>query len=110
MICLSRLLRLPAAQTICLLIGLVSLSAITSGQTRAKAAAGEEEPIFNDYRGVQIGWLAEDVRKKLGSPADKVKSRIFMSLTKRRLLKFFTIKRPTKSSLFPSILRMVLQV
>ena len=71
MICLSRLLRLPAAQTICLLIGLVSLSAITSGQTRAKAAAGEEEPIFNDYRGVQIGWLAEDVRKKLGSPADK---------------------------------------
>ncbi|HSE26503.1 MAG TPA: hypothetical protein VLB68_32850 [Pyrinomonadaceae bacterium] len=70
MICLSRLLRLPASKTICLLIGFVGLSAIASGQTRAKAA-GEEEPIFNDYRGVQIGWLAEDVRKKLGSPADK---------------------------------------
>jgi hypothetical protein len=70
MIRLSRLLKLPAAKAICLLIGLFGLSAIASGQTRAKAA-GEEEPIFNDYRGVQIGWLADDVRKKLGSPADK---------------------------------------
>jgi len=33
--------------------------------------AAEEEPTFHDYRGVQIGWLADDVRKKLGAPADK---------------------------------------
>jgi len=33
--------------------------------------AAEEEPAFHDYRGVQIGWLSDDVRKKLGAPADK---------------------------------------
>jgi len=36
-----------------------------------KKSGGEEEPVFIDYRGVQIGWLADDVRKKLGVPADK---------------------------------------
>jgi hypothetical protein len=41
-------------------------------QTRNRATpAAEEEPAFHEYRGVQIGWLADDVRKKLGSPADK---------------------------------------
>lgn len=41
-------------------------------QTRSRAGApADEEPMFHDYRGVQIGWLADDVRKKLGNPADK---------------------------------------
>ena len=31
----------------------------------------EEEPIFLDYRGVKIGWVADEVRKKLGAPANK---------------------------------------
>ena len=70
MICLSRLLRLPDLKIICFLVFLIGLSANASAQTRARATS-EEEPIYNDYRGVQIGWLAEDVRKKLGSPADK---------------------------------------
>lgn len=44
-----------------------------AAQTARKApgAAPEESPIFQEYRGVQIGWLADDVRKKLGNPADK---------------------------------------
>ena len=42
-------------------------------QTAQKRAnlAPEEAPIFNEYRGVKIGWLADDVRKKLGNPANK---------------------------------------
>jgi hypothetical protein len=32
---------------------------------------GEDEPLISEYRGVKIGWLAEDVRKKLGTPANK---------------------------------------
>lgn len=51
---------------ICLL-----LSGISIAQTTKKGAGGEEEPVFLDYRGIQIGWLADDVRKKLGAPADK---------------------------------------
>jgi hypothetical protein len=43
----------------------------TTRRSAAAAAAAEESPIFHEYRGVQIGWLADDVRKKLGAPADK---------------------------------------
>ena len=34
-------------------------------------AAPEEDPVFLEYRGVKIGWLADEVRKKLGNPANK---------------------------------------
>src|SRR5215510_2944495 len=40
-------------------------------QKRSPAAAAEEEPVFHEYRGVKIGWLADEVRKKLGNPANK---------------------------------------
>jgi hypothetical protein len=46
---------------------------VAAAQTtrRAPSAAPDESPIFQEYRGIQIGWLADDVRKKLGDPADK---------------------------------------
>jgi hypothetical protein len=49
------------------------LSTVAFAQTtrRAPIAAPDESPMFQEYRGVQIGWLADDVRKKLGNPADK---------------------------------------
>src|SRR5690349_13856458 len=48
------------------------LANVAVAQTRkAPGAAPEESPVFQEYRGVQIGWLADDVRKKLGNPADK---------------------------------------
>jgi hypothetical protein len=31
----------------------------------------EDEPIFHDYRGIKLGWVADEVRKKLGNPANK---------------------------------------
>jgi len=49
---------------ICLL-----LAGISVAQTLKRGS--DEAPVFLDYRGVQIGWLADDVRKKLGNPADK---------------------------------------
>ena len=70
MIRLSRLSIPIAMKVACLVTVCIVLGAPLSGQTRPKPA-GEDVPIFTDYRGVQIGWLAEDVRKKLGSPADK---------------------------------------
>ncbi len=51
-----------------LLLAVTSASAQT---TRKTPAAAEDEPVFNEYRGVQIGWLADEVRKKLGTPVDK---------------------------------------
>jgi hypothetical protein len=52
---------------ICLLLAGISIA-----QTPKKSpGGGEDGPVFLDYKGVQIGWLADDVRKKLGVPADK---------------------------------------
>lgn len=66
----SRVLLVQAVFTTLLVLLLAN---VTTGQSQAKnrAAAGEEEPTFHDYRGVQIGWLADEVRKKLGDPANK---------------------------------------
>jgi hypothetical protein len=60
-----RLLNCAALLGICLLISVSSIAQTT------KKAGGDDEPVFLEYRGVQIGWLADDVRKKLGDPADK---------------------------------------
>jgi len=51
---------------ICLL-----LAGAAMAQTGQKNAAASDDPIFLDYRGIQIGWLADEVRKKLGAPVDK---------------------------------------
>jgi hypothetical protein len=58
---------------------LVVISLLITGASLAQpaqkrpgsAAAPEEEPVFLDYKGVKIGWLADEVRKKLGNPANK---------------------------------------
>jgi len=68
-----RSLGLLIVNALLLLAVVFVLSAAALAQTtrRAPAAAPDESPIFQEYRGVQIGWLADDVRKKLGNPADK---------------------------------------
>ena len=60
-----RLLNCAALLGICLLISVSSIAQTT------KKSGGDDEPVFLEYRGVQIGWLADDVRKKLGVPANK---------------------------------------
>jgi hypothetical protein len=50
----------------------LGIPSVASAQTsRGRPAAAEESPVFHDYRGIQIGLLADEVRKKLGSPANK---------------------------------------
>jgi hypothetical protein len=53
---------------------LVSMSfgvvALSKGDPQRKPAA-DEGPLFSEYRGVQIGSPADEVRKKLGTPTDK---------------------------------------
>ncbi len=50
-----------------------SLAGGALAQTTQKrpAAGGDEDPVFHDYRGVKLGWVADEVRKKLGNPANK---------------------------------------
>ena len=59
---------LVAAATV--LLSLVSGNAQTPRKLAATAAA-EEDAMFKEYRGVQLGMTADEVRKKLGTPKDK---------------------------------------
>jgi len=69
---LSRSLALHLNQWLIVVLLALSVCGLAVSQTRkAPAPAAEEEPVFSDYRGVKIGWLSDEVRKKLGNPADK---------------------------------------
>lgn len=52
-------------------ISFMIASGVVSAQTARKPAGTEDEPVFHEYRGVKLGWLADEVRKKLGNPANK---------------------------------------
>ena len=61
-----------SAGRLLLFVFVLFVPTIVVGQTnRNRGAAPEDQPVFHEYRGVQIGWLADEVRKKLGDPADK---------------------------------------
>lgn len=49
----------------------ISNAALAQTTRTAASAAKDDGPVFHEYRGIQIGWLADDVRKKLGNPANK---------------------------------------
>ena len=63
---LNRALLVVISLTIC------GVSFAQTNRHRTGAAPpAEEPPVFLDYKGVKIGWLADEVRKKLGNPANK---------------------------------------
>ena len=74
---MTRLLRsskfwlLSGASLLVISFTIAGVSQAQTMQKRAAALAPEEDPVFHDYRGVKIGWLADEVRKKLGNPANK---------------------------------------
>ena len=52
-------------------ISLTIAAGVVSGQTTRKPAGPEDEPTFHEYRGIKLGWVADEVRKKLGNPVNK---------------------------------------
>jgi hypothetical protein len=66
----SRAFTFTVAATSILLL-LSSSNAQTSRKAVAAAATEDHSGAFKEYRGVQLGMLADEVRKKLGSPKDK---------------------------------------
>jgi hypothetical protein len=64
------------ARVVTFIVATTSLVLFSAGsapaQRRAATPAGQEEASpFKDYRGVQLGMTADEVRKKLGAPKDK---------------------------------------
>jgi hypothetical protein len=54
-----------------LLIAASSINAQTSRRTATSVSGEDEAVLFRDYRGIQLGMTADEVRKKLGDPKDK---------------------------------------
>lgn len=56
-----------------LVIVVLFVSNVALAQTTRTApnAVKDDGPSFHEYRGIQIGWVADEVRKKLGNPAAK---------------------------------------
>ena len=77
-------------------IVLVAAGLLSAQTRRAAPAAAEEEPTFHDYRGVQIGWLADDVRKKLGTPANKDDEQDFYVFNEKETCQIFYDKATSK--------------
>ena len=74
---LRPLLRGSAYWSICALIIAAAGFTVSNAQTPRKVvashSAGEDpsSPAFLEYRGVQLGMTADEVRKKLGNPKEK---------------------------------------
>lgn len=66
----SRIVMLAIAAS-SLLIALASASAQAPHKAIVPAGSEDDSALFKDYRGVQLGMTAEEVRKKLGDPKDK---------------------------------------
>jgi hypothetical protein len=52
-------------------LAIAGVSVVAQTTRNRPAAAPEDDPVFLDYRGIKIGWVADEVRKKLGNPANK---------------------------------------
>ena len=59
------------SRALLVVISFMIAAGVVTAQTARKPAGADEEPVFHEYRGVKLGWLADEVRKKLGNPANK---------------------------------------
>ena len=70
-----------------LALALPSIALAQTSKPKTVAAAADD-PIFSEYRGVQIGWLADDVRKKLGDPANKGDEQDYYTFGEKEMAQF----------------------
>jgi hypothetical protein len=76
----------------------LTLAGVSVAQTTRKTIAtpADPEPVFLEYRGVKIGWLADEVRKKLGSPANKGDEQDFYVFGEKETCQIFYDKATSK--------------
>ncbi|HYN24210.1 MAG TPA: hypothetical protein VES69_04125 [Pyrinomonadaceae bacterium] len=69
-----RVFRISTSTALLLLTALLFQAGIPFGvaQThKARAGSGDDAPLFQEYRSIQIGMTTDEVRKKLNDPTDK---------------------------------------
>jgi hypothetical protein len=69
---------------------------LAAGVQAQQRKTAEEEPHISEYRGVKIGWLADDVRKKLGAPANKSDEQDYFMFGEKETVQILYDKATTK--------------
>lgn len=72
-------LRFPVLLALCLCLAPAALAQDDDAQ----------EPVFRDFKGVQIGMSAADARAKLGAPTDKGDAQDFYSVKEKQTVQVF---------------------
>ena len=94
---LSRFSKFWLLERALLVIITLTMTEAVTAQTAQKAPVAKgEEPVFLDYRGVKIGWLADEVRKKLGNPANKGEEQDFYVINEKETCQIFYDKATSK--------------
>ena len=84
-------------ERVLLVVITLTITGVSVAQTAQKAPVAKgEEPVFLDYRGVKIGWLADEVRKKLGNPANKGDEQDFYIINEKETCQIFYDKATSK--------------
>ena len=85
----SKFRLLERALLVIITLTIAGVSVVAQTARKIPAPAGDAEPVFLDYRGVKIGWLADEVRKKLGSPNNKGEEQDFYIFNEKETCQIF---------------------
>ena len=72
-----------------LLCAAISAIAFVVPNTLGQKREDPDKPLFQEYRGIQLGMAADEVRKKLGSPTDKGDEQDFFMLNDAETAQIF---------------------
>jgi len=78
--------------------GLSFLMASSVSQAQRRASE-DDSSVIHDYRGIQLGMLAEEVRKKLGEPKDKGDEQDFYVFNDTQAVQIFYDKAKTVTAI-----------
>lgn len=81
-----RLVRLPSLLALAAFIAMIGATAARAQNANEKKA---DKPFYVEYKGVQIGMGADEVRKKLGEPKDKSDVQDFYMFSEKESAQFF---------------------
>lgn len=75
---INRIARFRSLTLLC--AALCGLMLVVPDVLAQKRNEDHDKPLYQEYRGIQLGMAAEEVRKKLGNPADKGDEQDFFML------------------------------
>ena len=104
---MSYLIKRPARFRSLLLLGaaISALALLAPDPLGQKRGEDPDKPLFQEYRGIQLGMAAEEVRKKLGSPTDKGDEQDFFMLNDAESAQIFYDKTKKVMAISANFLR-----